>query len=135
MKRAVTMWLAALVFAMVESAIFPEQAACTRTRTLLWLGAANLCFVGGALLFGFATALQMRLQALGINIHVFGYNFDNIILYLFHDFGGAAGSVYCPEGGGSDGQRNPVSAVFHGAGSVCASGGLASGSGDGPAGS
>lgn len=46
-RDLLTMWLVALVFAMAESAIFPEQAACTRTRTLLWLGAANLCFVGG----------------------------------------------------------------------------------------
>ena len=39
-RDLLTMWLVALVFAMAESAIFPEQAACTRTRTLLWLGAA-----------------------------------------------------------------------------------------------
>lgn len=42
--------------------------------------------------FGFRLG-NLDIQALGINIHVFGYNFDNIILYLFHDFGGAAGSV------------------------------------------
>lgn len=53
------LWLVALVFAMAESAIFPEQAACTRTRTLLWLGAANLCFVGGALLFGWFAGVPL----------------------------------------------------------------------------
>lgn len=53
------LWLVALVFAMVESAIFPEQAACTRTRTLLWLGTANLCFVGGALLFGWFAGVPL----------------------------------------------------------------------------
>lgn len=47
-----TMWLTALVFAMVEAAIFPEDAPCTGPRSLLWLAAANLCFVGGALGFG-----------------------------------------------------------------------------------
>lgn len=58
-RDLLTMWLVALVFAMVESAIFPEQAACTRTRTLLWLGAANLCFVGGALLFGWFAGVPL----------------------------------------------------------------------------
>ena len=30
----------------------PENAPCTKERSLLWLAVANLCFVGGALLFG-----------------------------------------------------------------------------------
>lgn len=46
-----TLWAASLVFAMIESAIFPEGSECTRSRSLLWLGAANLCFLGGAALF------------------------------------------------------------------------------------
>lgn len=55
----VTMWLVSLVFAMVETAIFPEQAACTATRSLLWLAAANLCFVGGALLLGWFRGIPL----------------------------------------------------------------------------
>ena len=47
-----TMWLVSLLFAMFESAVFPENAPCTTARTLVWLAAANLCFIGGALLFG-----------------------------------------------------------------------------------
>lgn len=46
-----TLWAASLVFAMIESAIFPEGSECTRSCSLLWLGAANLCFLGGAALF------------------------------------------------------------------------------------
>lgn len=47
-----TIWLVSLAFAMLETAIFPEKAACTRGRSLLWLAAGNLCFIGGAVLFG-----------------------------------------------------------------------------------
>ena len=46
-----TLWAASLVFAMIESAIFQEGSECTRRRVPLWLGAANLCFLGGAALF------------------------------------------------------------------------------------
>lgn len=46
-----TLWAVSLGFAMIESAIFPEGTDCTRGRSLLWLGAANLCFLGGAVLF------------------------------------------------------------------------------------
>lgn len=48
----VTMWLVSLVFAMLETLIFPEGAPCTGPRSLVWLAAANLCFAGGAVLFG-----------------------------------------------------------------------------------
>lgn len=47
-----TIWLVSLVFAILETVLFPENAPCTKGRSLLWLAAANLCFVGGALLFG-----------------------------------------------------------------------------------
>lgn len=76
------LWLVALVFAMAESAIFPEQAACTRTRTLLWLGAANLCFVGGALLFGWFAGVPLwgglllaAFWELGLGLMWFGDHF------------------------------------------------------------
>lgn len=46
-----TMWVTCFVFAVAESFIFPEGCECTRGRFLLWLAAANLCFLGGALLF------------------------------------------------------------------------------------
>lgn len=52
MVDLLTIWLVSLVFAMLETAIFPENAVCTKRRSLLWLVTANLCFVGGALLFG-----------------------------------------------------------------------------------
>ena len=48
-----TMWLVSLLFAMFESAVFPENAPCTTARTLVWLAAANLCFIGGVLLAAF----------------------------------------------------------------------------------
>ena len=47
-----TIWLVSLVFAILETVLFPENAPCTKERSLLWLAVANLCFVGGALLFG-----------------------------------------------------------------------------------
>ena len=47
-----TLGLASPVFAILETVLFPENAPCTKGRSLLWLAAANLCFVGGALLFG-----------------------------------------------------------------------------------
>ena len=47
-----TIWLVSLVFAILETVLFPENAPCTKGRSLLWLAASNLCFVGGALLFG-----------------------------------------------------------------------------------
>ena len=47
-----TIWLVSLVFAILETVLFPENAPCTKGRSLLWLATANLCFVGGALLFG-----------------------------------------------------------------------------------
>ena len=46
-----SMWVTCLLFAMLESAIFPEEASCTRKRSALWLAAANVFFVGGALMF------------------------------------------------------------------------------------
>ena len=52
MVDLLTIWLVSLVFAMLETAIFPENAVCTKRRSLLWLVTANLCFVGGAWLFG-----------------------------------------------------------------------------------
>ena len=42
-----TIWLVSLVFAILETVLFPENAPCTKGRSLLWLAAANLCFVGG----------------------------------------------------------------------------------------
>ena len=51
-EDALSMWGCCLLFAVVESWIFPEERECTKIRSLLWLGAANLCFLGGALLFG-----------------------------------------------------------------------------------
>lgn len=81
-RDLLTMWLASLVFAVAESAIFPEQAPCTGVRSLLWLAAANLCFVGGALLFGWfrgvpvwgGVLLAVFLQ-LGLGLMWFGDRF------------------------------------------------------------
>ena len=42
-----TIWLVSLVFAILETVLFPENAPCTKGRSLLWRAAANLCFVGG----------------------------------------------------------------------------------------
>lgn len=50
-RDLLTLWAVSLIFAMIESVIFPEGSECTRGRSLLWLGAANLCFLGGAVLF------------------------------------------------------------------------------------
>lgn len=47
-----SMWGVCLAFAMIESAIFPEGRPCTKGRSALWLVVANLCFIGGAMLFG-----------------------------------------------------------------------------------
>lgn len=81
-----TIWLVALVFAMLETAIFPEGTACTRLRSLLWLAAANLCFVGGALLFGWFRGIPLWggmllvvLLELGLGMMWFG---DRIVLKM-----------------------------------------------------
>ena len=54
-----TMWLVSLVFAMIESAIYPENSSCTKGRTLAWAIVANLCFIGGAWMFGWFAELPL----------------------------------------------------------------------------
>ena len=51
-RELLTMWLTCLLFAVLESVIFPENSECTGARTALWLAAGNLCFIGGAVQFG-----------------------------------------------------------------------------------
>lgn len=46
-----TMWVVCLLFAMAESAIFPEGCPCTKGRSAAWLLTANVFFLGGAALF------------------------------------------------------------------------------------
>ena len=46
-----SMWVTCLIFAMLESAIFPEGTSCTKGRSTLWFITANMCFVGGAFVF------------------------------------------------------------------------------------
>ncbi len=81
-----TIWLVSLFFAMLETAIFPEGATCTRLRSLLWLAVGNLCFVGGALLFGWfpnlsvwGDALLVAFLELGLGMMWFG---DRIVLKM-----------------------------------------------------
>ena len=54
-----TMWLVSLAFAMIESAIYPENSSCTKGRTLAWAIVANLCFIGGAWMFGWFAELPL----------------------------------------------------------------------------
>lgn len=54
-----TMWLVSLVFAMIKSAIYPENSSCTKGRTLAWAIVANLCFIGGAWMFGWFAELPL----------------------------------------------------------------------------
>lgn len=45
------MWVVCLLFAVMESAIFPEKASCTKKRSAVWFAAANVFFIGGAWIF------------------------------------------------------------------------------------
>lgn len=81
-QELVTMWLVSLVFAMVETVIFPENAACTKGRSLIWLVSANACFAGGALIFGWFTGLPgwggwllLAFLELGLGLMWFGDRF------------------------------------------------------------
>lgn len=54
-----SMWGVCLLFAMLESAIFPEGVPCTKGRSVLWATAANLCFIAGALFFGWFSPISL----------------------------------------------------------------------------
>ena len=98
-----TIWLVSLVFAILETVLFPENAPCTKGRSLLWLAAANLCFVGGALLFGWfqgvpvwGGALLILGLELGLGMMWFGDRFvlkmdtaqlnEQLLRYQQHSF-------------------------------------------------
>lgn len=77
-----TIWLVCLLFAMVETAIFPEGSSCTKGRTILWFAAANLFFIGGALLFdwfasvpAWGAAVLIAFLELGLGLMWFGDQF------------------------------------------------------------
>lgn len=81
-QELVTMWLVSLVFAMAETAIFPENAACTKGRSLIWLVSANVCFAGGALVFKWFAGvpdwggwLLLAFLELGLGLMWFGDRF------------------------------------------------------------
>lgn len=46
-----SMWVTCMIFAILESAIFPTGSSCTKVRSALWFATANLLFIGTALLF------------------------------------------------------------------------------------
>lgn len=54
-----TMWITCLLFAIVETVIFPEGCPCTRKRSLIWLSAANLLFLGGAFAFKWFSGIPL----------------------------------------------------------------------------
>lgn len=77
-----SMWGICLVFALLESAIFPESSDCTKGRSLLWLVSANVLFLGGAFLFhwfqgipGWGGVLLTVFLELGLFLMWFGDRF------------------------------------------------------------
>lgn len=46
-----TMWLMGLALAVIESALLPENTDWSAARSVVWLAAANVLFVGGAACF------------------------------------------------------------------------------------
>lgn len=81
-RELLTMWLTCLLFAVLESAIFPENSECTGARTALRLAAGNLCFIGGAVLFGWfagvpvwGSVILVLFLELGLGLMWFGDRF------------------------------------------------------------
>ena len=77
-----SMWITCLLFAVLESVIFPEEASCTKKRSALWLMSANVFFVGGALIFKWfvpiplwSTIILIVFLELGLSLMWFGDQF------------------------------------------------------------
>lgn len=77
-----TIWLTCLLFAIVESAIFPKDCEYSRVRSALWFAAANICFIGGALVFDWfsgvpvwGAVLLIIVLELGLGMTWFGDRF------------------------------------------------------------
>lgn len=85
-SELLSMWITCLLFAILESAIFPEEVSCTKKRSALWLVSANVFFVGGALIFGWFSPMPlwgaiilMVFLELGLSLMWFG---DQIVLKI-----------------------------------------------------
>lgn len=77
-----SMWLVCLLFAMVETGIFPEGCGRSPARSTVWFVAANAFFLGGAWIFGWfqgipawGGALLIALVELALFLMWFGDQF------------------------------------------------------------
>lgn len=77
-----TIWLTCLVFAIVESAIFPENSDRTAVRTALWFLAANVLFLAGAFLFQWFAGVPLW----GILILIFIMELSLVLMWFGDQF-------------------------------------------------